>query len=206
MSFVILLSSSVSLLLTDGTVFLYAAKFDNKGAKLCGNTWKDTKGSGKKKMFIGSMFTDDIVENDWQFQKSSYCFCGIGESFSTTHGTSPRTCDPCAAGKFQGEAFQFKGICTPCSPGKFSTVAAMEKNECKDCLIGKSQASAGEPFCESCQPGTIQSLPGQSKCLDCEIGLYRPRQIQKNGVMTDTELTKCKQIKNSLVNTYRVYI
>ena len=157
-----------------------AKKFDNKGAQFCGNTWIDSN-FDKTNMFYDTKITMKI--------ETEYCFCGVGKAFSTT---SPKTCDNCLSGKWQSQ-IKFKGECTSCVPGKFAiAVSSVTADDCKECEVGKSQATAGQPFCESCQPGTIQSLPGQSKCLDCEIGLYRPRQIQENGVMINTELTICK--------------
>ena len=157
-----------------------AKKFDNKGAQFCGNTWIDSN-FDKTNMFYDTKITMKI--------ETEYCFCGVGKALSTT---SPKTCDNCLSGTHQSQ-IEFKGECTSCVPGKFATaVASVTANDCKDCPIGKSQAIPGTPFCESCQPGTIQTLEGQSKCLDCSSGQYRPRQIQVNDVMTDTELTKCK--------------
>ena len=161
-------------------MFYSAIKFDNKGAQFCGNTWIDSI-ADKTDRFTGSLYTS--------LSDTEYCFCGVGKALSTT---SPKKCDNCLSGKWQSQ-IGFTGTCTSCIPGKFSiAVASVTANDCKDCEVGKSQATEGQPFCESCQPGTIQSLPGQSKCLDCEIGLYRPRQIQENGVMINTELTICK--------------
>ena len=159
-------------------MFFFASKFDNDGAKLCGNTWIDSK-ANKISMFKANKIPMKI--------ETEYCFCGVGKELSTA-----KTCDNCLSGQWQSQV-EFKGECTSCIPGKFSiAVASGSADDCKECEVGKSQATAGQPFCESCQPGTIQSLPGQSKCLDCEIGLYRPRQIQENGVMINTELTICK--------------
>jgi hypothetical protein len=161
-------------------VFYGAKEFDNMGAKLCGNTWIDSIAS-KTDMFYGNKITMKI--------ETEYCFCGVGKALSTT---SPKTCDNCLSGKYQSQ-IEFEGECTSCIPGKFAiAVASIIATDCKDCPIGKFQANPGTPFCESCQPGTIQTLEGQSKCLDCSSGQYRPRQIQVNDVMTDTELTKCK--------------
>ena len=166
-------------------MFFFNSKFDNDGAKLCGNTWIDSKAS-KTDMFTNANCHTELATC---FKiETEYCFCGVGKELSTA-----KTCDTCLSGKYQSQSWQFKGECTSCIPGKFSiAVSSVTADDCKECEVGKSQATAGQPFCESCQPGTIQSLPGQSKCLDCEIGLYRPRQIQENGVMINTELTICK--------------
>ena len=157
-------------------MFQLALKFNNNGAKLCGNTWVDSKAS-KETTFSG---TSVKIETD-------YCFCGVGKALSTT---SAKTCDNCISGKYQSE-IEFKGECTSCIPGKFAiAVASVTADDCQECPIGYSQVLEGKPFCENCQPGTIQNQTGQSKCLDCSTGRYRPRQI--NGVMTKTNLTKCK--------------
>ena len=159
-------------------MFAEARNFDNKGAKLCGNNWVDFMGDKT------NMFNNVAMKIE-----TEYCFCGVGKALSTT---SPKTCYNCLSGKYQSQ-IEFKGECTSCIPGKFAiAVASIIATDCKDCPIGKFQANPGTPFCESCQPGTIQTLEGQSKCLDCNEGQYRPRQIQVNDVMTDTELTTCK--------------
>ena len=164
--------------MNDWTVFQFAKDFDNKGAKLCGNTWIDSKASNTG-MFEYNKITMKI--------EKEYCFCGVGKALS-----SSKTCDNCLSGKYQSQN-GFTGACESCDPGLYSVVVLSETaDDCQECPIGWSQAIPGTPFCESCQPGTIQTLEGQSKCLDCNEGQYRPRQIQVNDVMTDTELTKCK--------------
>ena len=141
-------------------MFFEAKKFDNEGAKFCGNTWVDSI-ADKHRMFFGCKIPMKI--------ETEYCFCGKGKALST----SKKTCDDCLSGKYQSQ-IEFEGECTSCIPGKFAiAVASIIATDCKDCPIGKFQANPGTPFCESCQPGTIQTLEGQSKCLDCDAGRYR---------------------------------
>ena len=47
-------------------------------------------------------------------------------------------------------------------------------------------------FDRPCIPGSYSDTDKAIICKDCVIGRYRPSQIEVNGVMTDTELTKCK--------------
>ena len=142
-------------------MFYLAKKFDNKGAKLCGNTWIDSK-ADTTIMFVGSLYDTSLSDTE-------YCFCGVGKALST----SKKTCDNCLSGKYQSQ-IEFKGECTSCIPGKFAVAVASETaDDCKECEVGKSQATAGQPFCETCQPGKIQNQTGQSKCLDCGAGRYR---------------------------------
>jgi len=166
-------------------VFYNAPKFDNKGAKFCGNTWIDSIAD------TNLMFGDKDVDGTYntkttmKIEKTEYCFCGAGKELSTA-----KTCDTCLSGKYQSQSWQFKGECTSCIPGKFSiAVSSVTADDCKECEVGKSQATAGQPFCETCQPGKIQTLKGQSKCTDCVVGQHRPSK-DKDGVATD--LTKCK--------------
>ena len=157
-------------------MFVNAWKFDNEGAKFCGNTWVDSI-AAQTGMFGGNKITMKI--------ETEYCFCGAGKELSTA-----KTCDTCLSGKYQSQSWQFKGECTSCIPGKFSiAVSSVTADDCKECEVGKSQATAGQPFCETCQPGKIQTLKGQSKCTDCVVGQHRPSK-DKDGVATD--LTKCK--------------
>ena len=160
-------------------MFNYAPEFDNKGAKLCGNTWVDFMGD-KTSMF------NNVVSMKIE---TEYCFCGVGKALSTT---SPKTCDNCLSGKWQSQ-IGFNGTCTSCLRGKFATTSAsITATDCQKCPIGKSQATEGQPFCENCQAGRIQTEEGQAECFDCSKGQYRPRQIEINKVMTNTNLTKCK--------------
>jgi len=169
------------LLFTDWTVFFFNSKFDNDGAKLCGNTWIDSKAS-KTDMFTNANCHTELATC---FKiETEYCFCGVGKELSTA-----KTCDNCLSGQWQSQV-EFKGECTSCIPGKFSiAVSSVTADDCKECEVGKSQATAGQPFCETCQPGKIQTLKGQSKCTDCVVGQHRPSK-DKDGVATD--LTKCK--------------
>ena len=155
------------------TVFNSALKFDTT---LCGNDWIDSIAT-KTSMIDGSAGSID----------TKYCHCGAGTVLSADY----TKCNNCPSGAYQTEN-SFTGTCTPCVPGKFSTVAPMKTNDCKDCAIGRSQPKFAETFCGSCEPGRMQTLEGQADCLDCNKGQYRPRQVKVNGVMTDTELTKCK--------------
>ena len=52
--------------------------------------------------------------------------------------------------------------------------------------------------CLPCIPGSYSDTDKAIICKDCDIGQYRPSQIEVNGVMTDTELTKCKYTKIGL--------
>ena len=164
------------------TVFTYASKFDNKGARFCGNTWIDSI-ADKSDMFSDNKITMKI--------DTEYCFCGVGKELSTT-ATTTKTCANCLSGKWQSQ-IGFNGTCTSCIRGKFATTSAsITATDCQKCPIGMSQATKGQPFCENCQAGRIQTEEGQAECFDCSKGQYRPRQIEINKVMTNTNLTKCK--------------
>ena len=66
------------------------------------------------------------------------------------------------------------------------------------CPAGFYQGRKGMASCLPCIPGSYSDTDKAIICKDCDIGQYRPSQIEVNGVMTDTELTKCKYTKIGL--------
>ena len=87
-------------------------------------------------------------------------------------------------------------VCIACIQGQYRQskkedgVTTTDPTTCVDCPAGWS-SEAGSTKCQSCEAGTYSNVLGED-CKPCDIGQYRPSQIKVDGVMTDTELTKCK--------------
>ena len=96
--------------------------------------------------------------------------------------------------------------CKSCPAGQYGSgvVVALRITEggaCKKCAIGRYSLAEGakeDTSCIDCQPGKkakddqVARTNETDACTVCRVGQYRPSQIEVDGVLMNTELTKCK--------------
>jgi hypothetical protein len=153
---------------------------------------------------------------------SSVCVkCDVGQYMPAGNDRSCLDCEPgqysnygkvqcteCGQGYYADKTIAATG-CKSCPSGQYGrqygsgAEVAQRINEgdaCDECGSGKYSKAKGADSvgtCIDCQPGkkatdVVAATEETDACTNCLVGQYRPSQIIINGVMTNTELTKCK--------------